>query len=103
MGQSIQGSCVGKLNCRFREKIAAEKHNLTKVMDLVSIKKGDTTEFKEKLSKEELLAAVELMKTASDVSDIADKMHEIKIAKEIRRVLDRAKEKALEKDSSESQ
>ena len=86
----------------INDKIEYFNQNLDDIMTIISVKQGDKSEFKQELTNEELLEAVNIMKEAADISQIEDKQFNIEIAKEIRKVLDRAKEKSLEQEPSEN-
>ena len=86
----------------INDKIEYFNQNLDDIMNIISVKQGDKSEFKQELTNDELLDAVNIMKEAADISQIEDKKFNIEVAKEVRKVLDRAKEKALEQEPSEN-
>jgi hypothetical protein len=86
----------------INDKVKYFTESNTKIMDIVSVKTDEGSEFKEKLTKDELLAAVQIMRETADSNEIGDKKYEIEVGKEIRKVLDRAKEQALEQVPSET-
>ena len=87
----------------INEKITDANQHFDKIMEIVTINTGDNTEFKKTLNKEELLAAVKIMKDAADISEVSNETYEIDIAKEIRGVLKKAKESVKLEEKSVSE
>ena len=65
----------------INDKVKYFTESNTKIMDIVSVKTDEGSEFKEKLTKDELLAAVQIMRETADSNEIDDKKYEIEVPK----------------------
>ena len=104
-GLEVSTIGLGCMGLNFAYGKAMEKKDAVALLQK-AVEKGvtffDSAEAYGPFTNEELLEAVNIMKEAADISQIEDKQFNIEIAKEIRKVLDRAKEKALEQEASEN-
>ena len=84
----------------IQDKIASNIARYSEIIDIITIKKAETNEFKRSLNKEELKACINIMEEVAELNNIPDQYYKINLAEEIRNVINRARDKVKTKNNN---